>query len=224
MLPIREITQRTIHDWVSLFNQYRASTDLSTASLRIWDDWKSADNPYFDVLPNPEALIFRLLTHIPNRATDNSIATAPPTHQLITWSDSPIYDTSANRLAGLNTWNCAQWQRWHQELDKKYGTYDANGIWTAAWLHEDNWCYAYIMIDCPKTEICRYDCDFVRYLASKDIEVGNMFSNLLCDLSGVVLNITQTAEDTTKTVKTVTPLIVVGLTLAAGNKIYQSLK
>jgi len=226
MLPTKEITERTIRDWVVLFNQYKSTSGLSIAATRIWDDWNTADNPYFDVLPNPEALIFRLLTYIPDRADNynNSIASAPNDHEFITWSDAPIYDTPANRLAGKNTWHCIHWQRWHQELDKKYGTYNANFLWQAAWNHEDNWCYAYVAINCPKTEICRYDCDFVRYLASKGMEVGNMFSNLVCDLSGIVLNITEAVEDTTKTVKTTVPLAIGGLTLMAGAKIYNFLK
>lgn len=201
--------------WVQQFNQYRGlnGATFKSAAQLIWNDWNTSDNVFFELLPNPEALLFSLLTYVPDRAAPPAVGASP---MPIKWNDTPIYDSISNDWNNVHIWTCADWQTWHEELEIHYeSTRIANGIWKSAWLHEDNECIA-LGILCPDTSWCRYDCDFVKYFASKDMEVGNLFSNAVCDLSNVVLNLTETAETASETAKKTSKFISNSLPWAAG--------
>lgn len=211
--------------WVQQFNQYRANHPFIDAVRLIWDDWNTSDNIFFEVLPNPESLTFSLLTYIPDRAAAPVVSAAPVP---IKWNDPPIYDTYSNAWNGIYTWNCADWRAWHVALETHFqSTKKANGIWESAWLHDDNYCILLGSYGCPQTSTCRGDCDFVKYFASKDMTIGNLFSNVVCDLSNVVLNLTETVvsasdgvKNTAKTISTLLPIVAVGYGVS---KIYKEI-
>jgi hypothetical protein len=213
--------------WVQNFNQYRASNSFIDAAQLIWNDWNTQGNVFLELLPTPEALLFSLLTYVPERV-DLPIISAPPTP--IKWDDTPIYDTFSNYWDGVYTWNCADWQAWHVALETHFGsTSTANGLWKSAWLHDDNYCIVLGSFGCPKTSNCRYNCDFVKYFASKDMEIGNVFSNGYCDLTSIVLNIIETVDNvtqgvnnTTKTVSNLLPWAAGAGILYGGVKIYKA--
>lgn len=201
--------------WVQQFNQYRGlnNATLISAGQLIWNDWSTPDNVFFELLPNLESLLFSLLTYIPNRAASPVVSSAPVPIQ---WNDTPSYETVSNRWNNVYIWNCADWQAWHEALEVHFkSTTTANGIWKSAWLHGDNECIA-LGIICPDTSYCRYDCDFVQYFASKNMAIGNLFSNAVCDLSNVVLNLTETVETTSESVKKTSKFISDSLPWAAG--------
>ena len=218
-------------DWVLQFNQYRATnTTFMGAAQSIWNDWNTAGNIFFELLPNPEALIFSLLTYVPDRAVSPVISATPAPLLPIKWNDAPIYDTFSNAYDGIYAWNCANWQSWHEALEEHYqSTTTANGIWKSAWMHEDNECIVLGTL-CPDTSYCRYDCDFVEYFASKNMTVGNLFSNIYCDLSSIVLNLVETIDNvsqgvnnTTKTVAAILPWAAGAGILYGASKIYKGL-
>jgi hypothetical protein len=211
----------TIEDWTRLFNQYKKSFSFENSIQKMWTDWNVRSNPYLKLLPNIDSLIFAISTFKPNRATGAAIAN---TVETITWSDAPVYDTLSNSWNNITPWNCATWRYWHEALEKHYNsTKKANAIWEVAWSHPDNECYVTGILLCPGTSHCRYDCSFVEYFASKEIEIGNILSNTTCDLSNVISNIVEAAESTTNTVKTVAPLVTTGLIIYGGNRIYQAI-
>lgn len=213
--------------WAKQFNLYRSNNTFIDAAQLIWDDWNTQGNVFFELLPTPEALLFSLLTYVPDRV-DIPIINNSPTP--IKWNDTPIYDTLTNAYYGVYRWNCADWQAWHEALELHFeSTTTANGIWKSAWLHEDNECIA-LGVLCPDTSYCRYDCDFVKYFASKGMTIGNIFSNTVCDLSSIVLNIVETVDNvtqgvnnTTKTVSNMLPWVAGAAVLYGGSKIYKGL-
>lgn len=214
--------------WVQNFNQYRSNNSFKDAAQLIWDDWNTQGNVFFELFPTPEALIFSLVTYVPQRV-DLPLVSAAPTP--IKWNDTPSYDTFYNLYHSIYVWNCADWQAWHEALEAYYqSTTTANGIWKSAWLHEDNYCFALGQFICPVTSNCRYDCDFVEYFASKGMEIGNLFSNTVCDLSNIILNLTESAQnvsqgvkDTTKTVSKLLPFAAVAVIGYGGTKLYKAL-
>ena len=220
VLP-KDFGSLSIKDWVLDFNAYRSTNNPGDAVQLIWNDWAVEENPFFNILPNAPALLFALLCFVPNKDDGSAIGNVPTG---MAWDDPPLYDTNENALYNITPWNCADWKLWHMELEHHYGdTYKANAIWESAWQHEDNWC-SYV-ISCPITEWCRYDCPFVKYLASKDIEIGNLMSNVYCDLSGIVLNIvrsvgniTEGIEKTSKVVSKILPWAAMGLIAWGGYK------
>lgn len=214
--------------WLERFNQYRAVNSFKDAAQLIWNDWNAEDNVFFKLLPNPESLVFSLLTFVPNRADLPNVSNNPTP---IKWNDAPSYDTFYNLYNSIHAWNCADWQAWHEALEVHYqSTTTANGIWKSAWLHEDNYCFALGQFICPKTSNCRYDCDFVEYFASKDMNIGNLFSNVTCDLTNVILNLTESAEnisegvkETSETVSNLLPVAAFAIIGYGGIKLYKAL-
>ncbi len=218
---IQEFAQLRRKDWATHFNSLRETNSLRDAAMTLWDEFNVEGNPYLLVLTSPEALLFSILTYIPNRAEGERIGSPPGT--LIEWDSAPVYDTVSNYWNNIDGWNCTDWKNWHIKLEQHYGdTYTANAVWESAWLHEDNHCLVAAVLFCPQTDHCRYDCDFVEYLASKDIGIGNLVSNVYCDLTNIVLNIVRTAVNVTQTAVTISettkqavPLVAIAL-LGAG--------
>lgn len=217
--------KQTIKSWTKQFYDYWRATDIKQAARKIWDEWQDNSNIYFPLLPNPEALMFSLLAYTPPRGEGTTVANTP---KVIQWDDAPIYDTISSNWYDLDIWNCADWQMYHQALEEHYkSTNKANLLWKSAWLHEDNYCFITGIAVCPNTSYCRYDCDFVEYLASKGMEVGQLVSNIYCDLSSVVLNVTEAAENATDGINQISkyaPYVVGGtLLLAGGAKLLKSI-
>lgn len=217
-------------DWVRQFNHYQNNRIFAEAVQLIWDDWNNSSNPFFELLPNVDSLIFALVTHQANRATEpinEPLQIAGPP-QAVAWNDAPIYDTISNAWNGLIEWSCATWKHWHVALETHFkDTKKANAIWEVAWQHPDNACAWGV---CPDTQYCRYDCDFVEYFATKGIDIGNTVSKSLCDLSSVVLNIVSAADnlsegikDSTNTLKNIAPFATIGLVFWGGNQLYKGL-
>ena len=130
----------------------------------------------------------------------------------ITASSTPIYDTS---FSNIGAWGCEEWWAWHRALDAAFGTRQANRIWLAAWQDERNECWYLGQIICPDTQYCRYNCDFMRYLYSKDIDVSSLFSTVYCSFDGVIKNITEAATTTTEVVKKAVPFLLAGVGVLA---------
>lgn len=204
-VPPRASKDLLAKDWVLNFNTYRQTNSLAESVDLIWNEWDMADNPYFSLLPNVESFIFSLLVFVPSRDDLSVISQVPAA---IAWDDAPIYDTMTNAYYSVTSWNCADWKAWHQALEVNFGdTYEANAIWESAWENDDNYCSFLGVMICPDTDWCRYDCSFVEYLASKDIDIGNLLSNTTCDLSAIVLNIVKTVKNVSEGVKTISSFI-----------------
>jgi hypothetical protein len=126
----------------------------------------------------------------------------------VTWDSQPLYDNFDAWANGLPTWSCADWIEWHKALERHYNsTSKANQVWVQAWNspnHNPD-CWSFM---CPDTSYCRYDCQsFVNYLASKDLPVGNLLSNVTCDLSNIVLNITEGAASASQSINLIMKLL-----------------
>ena len=193
-----ELTRQS--DWVQKFNTYRANNTWQQAVDLIWKEFNVPGNLFGEILPTIDALIFNLITVTPGRA---KIAIELP--RFISWNDAPIYDTSNNWWNNITPWTCADWKQYHQALETHFkSTQKANALWESAWGHPDNECLFAYSFGCPDTSYCRYDCDFVEYFASKQIEIGNTLSNTTCDLSNVVLDIVNTAGNIVSTAENIT--------------------
>lgn len=223
---IQELAALKRKNWVDRFNILtREYGNISDAAFNVWNEFNVEGNPYLYVLPSPQALFFSLLTFIPNRAEGIEIASGPTP---ITWDSTPIYETLSNWWNAAPVWTCAEWENWHRALESYYNdTYSANSVWEQAWNHPDNQC---TWTGCPQTSLCAFDCDFVEYLASKDIDVSNLLSSTTCSLTNIVLNIVQTAQNVTETVVTVSettkkvfPFLIAAAIAAGTYKIYQGL-
>lgn len=172
--------------WALLVQKYGADE----AKTRIWELWNRESNPLRSYIPSRDALFFEVTTWKPS--TMAGIGQLAP----IEWNSTPVYDTFNNDWHGVDTWDCSHWKVWHQKLEAHYNsTLQANQIWEPAWNHEDNSCWVLGSFGCPKTSNCRYDCDFVKYLKSKELPIGNLVSNTSCDLTGVVSNLVGTASN-----------------------------
>lgn len=223
---IVELAEQKRANWAERFNYLRENNaTLPEAAAQLWDEFNVEGNPYLYILPSPQALFFSLLTYIPNRTEVTRIASGPTP---ITWNSTPIYETLSNWWNSVPVWTCTEWENWHRALEQHYGdTYAANSVWEQAWNHPDNQCN---WLGCPQTSLCAFDCSFVEYLASKDIDVSNLLSSTTCALTNIVLNIVQTAENVTETVVTVSnatkkvfPFVMAALIAAGAYKIYQGL-
>lgn len=215
---IQEFADLKRKDWVAHFNSLRENNSFNDAARQVWYDFNVEGNPYLRIFKNPEALLFSILTYIPNRAEGERIGTPPGT--TIAWNSQPIYDTFSNYWNNIDGWTCRDWQNWHIALEAHYGdTYLANAVWESAWNHTDNQCYLASVLLCPQTAHCRYDCDFVEYIASKDMPIGNILSNTYCSVTNIALNIIRTVENVsdatviaTDTAKYIIPIGMITLT------------
>jgi len=183
--------------WHDLLYKYGASDALQM----LWDAWNTKENVFFSLFPSKEALLMIVATYIPNRGEDlledkEVIEIGQPT--IIRWDSTPIYEDLYCIFSCSNDyWTCADWEAWHKALDAKFGTYKANDIWLAAWQAPENQCLLLASMGCPDTDFCRVNCDFVEYFYSKGITIGNVLSNVYCDLSNVVMDITQVTSNVT---------------------------
>lgn len=192
-------------DWANKYSLYlnQNGGDISLAMALIWQDW--VNSPFFDLFPNIKALFFNLATYIPDRtkgiSKEDSIGTGTNT---IKWNDAPIYEDLYCVWDCGDYWTCADWRAWHRALEQHFGdTYKANDIWMAAWQDPQNQCAVLASVWCPDTDGCRYDCDFVEYFYSKGITIGNVLSNVYCDVSSVVLDIVQTTSNVSSAVSNI---------------------
>lgn len=215
---IQEFADLRRKDWVVYFNSLRENNSFSDAARQVWTEFNVVGNPYLRLFKSPEALLFSILTYIPNRADEGGERIAAPGNS-ISWNSQPIYDTFANYWNNIDGWNCRDWENWHRALEVYYGdTYLANAVWESAWWHADNQCYLASVLLCPQTDDCRYDCTFVEYIASKDMPIGNIFSNTYCSVTNIALNIVRVVENisdaaviATDTAKYIFPVVAVGL-------------
>lgn len=189
-------------EWANKYGLYLSQNggDVDLAMALIWQDW--VISPFFDLFPNIKALFFNLATFVPDRTEGitkgDSIGTTP---NVIKWDDAPLYEDLYCIWDCGGYWTCAEWRAWHRALELHFGnTYTANDVWLAAWQDPDNQCILLASLGCPDTDYCRYDCDFVKYFYSKGITIGNVLSNVVCDLSTVVMDITETTSNVSSTV------------------------
>lgn len=225
-------------EWANKYSLYlnQNGGDVDLAMALIWQDW--VNSPFFDLFPNIKALFLNLATYIPNRAEginkNDSIGTTPV---VIKWNDPPMYEDLYCIWDCGGYWTCANWTAWHRALEQHFGdTYKANDIWMAAWQDPQNQCAVLASVWCPDTDGCRYDCDFVEYFYSKGITIGNVLSNVYCDVSNVVLNIVQTTsnissavsnisegvKETSTVFKTALPVLGGLAAIAVGSRIWNS--
>lgn len=86
------------------------------------------------------------------------------------------YDTPDFDAWGWDTsWDCAQWQLWHELMVNAYGPDMATDIWCRWWFSQANGTgYGF-----GSTDWCGYDSEFVRYFAKYGVDVGSTLTNAL---------------------------------------------
>ncbi|WP_299368320.1 hypothetical protein [Winogradskyella sp.] len=212
-------------DWVKRFYQYRSQNDFVTSAQMIWTDWTAGDNPFFELLPNVDALIFSLATYVPDRNLNFPNLGNTNYSQNMRWNSTPVYDTTYNWWNSIPPWTCADWKEWHRQLEMHFeDTYKANAIWEAAYESDDNKCLTiWLVSSCPSGLHCRSDCDFVEYFASKDIQIGNFFTNTTCDITNIATNIVETVEQTSENAKSIVPLTATVLLVAGSYRLVNQL-
>lgn len=182
--------------------------DNKQALMSAYNAWKSPDNPLQEYAPTLEAFALLLQRKADTRRQVAGIG------YLINWDSTPLYDSFNAFVYNLPTWSCEDWIQWHKKLEEHYNnTYTANDVWLQAWNspehNPDCWTFG-----CPDTSYCRYDCDnFVKYLASKDINVSTVISNITCNLQDVVLNVVEGvrgASVAAKSIISILPIALVG--------------
>lgn len=179
--------------------------DILLAIKTVYDFWNQPDNPMRLNIESADAMLFRIA-----QASQTINQTAGIGSAQVEWNSTPVYDTFDNWWNGVpDIWTCADWKVWHQKLEQHFNnTYQANQVWEQAWSAPDNQCWVLGAFGCPDTSYCRYECDFVEYLASKEVNIGNLFSNTVCDLSQVVSNITGSVVNVSSGLKTASYFIV----------------
>jgi hypothetical protein len=179
-------------DWYAYINFLSASGMDKVAAIDFaWNQFNIPTNPILEYIPNKLAFIVRV-GQGERIEPMYKVEVAGISGFVINWDSQPIYDTFDNSWSGVEAWSCQDWITWHTKLEQHYNnTQLANQAWLSAWQASDNQCWFLGQIGCPDTSYCRYDCEnFVEYLASKGIDIGNLISNVSCDLSNVVLNLT----------------------------------
>ena len=199
------------NDWRAILQmKLDAGRELSSATQELFELWNNNNNQYKNYFQSPIALLLGIIVLDTNTAR---IGLSP----VISWNSTPVYDTFSNYWNGVVGWSCAEWRIWHQKMEAYYeDTYDANEVWETAWNHPDNNCMVLGQVGCPDTAYCRYDCDFVRYIKSKGISLGNVFSNTTCTLSDVVLDIVESVEDVGEGIRTTAKIATFAIPIAAG--------
>jgi hypothetical protein len=181
-------------------NQINSGLNFDQAFDNAWKLWNSPENKLSPLIPTKQAFYSRLYH---NKTKIHNIGA-----NIINWDSQPLYDNFDAYWNGDPVWSCAEWILWHNKLEQHYGsTQQANQIWVQAWesSEHDPDCWAFF---CPDTSYCRYDCTgFVNYLESKNIPVGNLFSNVTCNLANVVTNTTEGIEFTSKILRYAIPAI-----------------
>jgi hypothetical protein len=205
--------------WALMVQEYGPVEALQ----RLYMLWSAQENPLAANIPTREALLFQVSTYRP--PTMAGIGQLDP----IEWNSTPIYDTFTNYWNGVDTWGCTHWKIWHQKLEAYYGdTMQANQIWEPAWNDPDNECWALGSFGCPQTANCRYDCDFVKYLKSKNLPIGNLISNTTCDISNVISAITTSASNIAtgaqQSSAVLSALLPIGVAVLGGLWIYNKAK
>jgi len=183
------------------------TTSPATVAQNLFDYWNVEQNPYRMLFNSPPALLAGLIVNTPISAAAAPVSAPalptigqPPTtgsgNFTITWDSVPVYDSLYNDWYNIDVWTCADWQLWHYRLEQRYeSTFVANQIWLDAWNNESNSCWFLGAIGCPDSSYCRIDCDFVEYLASKGLDIGNIISNTTCAVYNITMNIVGTVED-----------------------------
>ncbi len=189
----------------------RGATPLEAAQ-QIWAGaWRHESNPYKNLFVGALPFMLDLITESPQ---------PPRVAQSfnISWDSTPVYDTLNNWYNGVTPWACTDWITWHKRLESRYqNTYLANDLWLSAWQNPDNQCYVLGLIGCPDNSYCRYKCEeFVKYLYSKDITVGNLISNSYCSLETVIKNVLGAAEDISKGLSNTAKIAQYALPVALG--------
>lgn len=194
-------------EWRQLLQQkLDAGKSLSVAAQELWELWYNPNNPYRNYAISPPALFLMIITK-PQRVE--------AVGRVLNWNSSPVYPTWTNWWNGEQAWTCSEWKVWHQKLEEHYkSTYKANQIWEPAFDHPDNNPNLNLGFATGKAA-CMLDCDFAEYMASKDINIHDLLSQTVCDLSNVVLNIIDTAESVSSGVKNTGKILQWGIPLAA---------
>jgi hypothetical protein len=97
----------------------------------------------------------------------------------------------------VKSWGCSEWMRWHQELEKVYGSRIANDFWMKHWREQGVWDKDY--------NWCKYSASFDAYFKSKGIELGHL-------LSDIINSGTRTGENLTRSINFISrPVILLGI-------------
>lgn len=187
-------------DWYNYINNLSIELGKKNAIIEAYKHWKNKENRFSSIFPTIESFMIGLAT-IEGKKKQIS--------GLVNWDSQPVYDTEWNWWYGIEAWSCTDWKNWHIELESHYNsTAKANQVWEAAWDSPQNKCNFLGIMFCPDTDYCRYDCDWVKYFASKGVtNLNSLMSGVYCDLSNVVLNITGAASDVSQGVANTSNLL-----------------
>jgi len=214
-------------EWrIVLYTKLAQGKSVAIATQEIWELWDNPGNPLRLVFNSPTSLLLNIIV----QPTTSCVSIGA----IIEWNSIPVYPTMSNYWNGIDAWSCAEWKVWHQKLEQHYGgTYQANQVWELAWGNSDNWDLGTSLVAAgagggallggigaviggalglfvAQYIDCRYDCTFVGFLYSKNIEIGNLLSNTSCNLQNVAKNILGAAQGASKAIKILAPVAVLG--------------
>lgn len=120
-------------------------------------------------------------------------------------------------------WGIAEWQLWHSLMVKKYGKDSAKIKFEYYWNKQDAFSSPY--------NWAKYNPQFVAYLKSNGIDIGNFISTpvigageVIKDVTGAVTNTTKGVLNTTNILKWVIPITFFAILIFAGFVIYKKYK
>lgn len=196
-------------EWSSFLKAKAETTDLETASPIIWTAWTDTRNPFVDLFPSQNALMFDLIM--------DQVKNKPAVIGEVLSADSvPVYGTAWNAWSGIHYWTCDEWQLWYDLNAQKYGTQQAQIKFVDAWSHDDN--QSVLTWDAAGWS-CGYDCDFTNYMRTKGLDVANWGTQNTCTLVEIPSNlidagaaVSEGVKDTANTVSFLMPVTVIALT------------
>jgi len=112
-------------------------------------------------------------------------------------------------------WGCQEWMTWHKRLVEEYGPDLATDLFRSKW--DDQGFFDW------EISACRYDTDFVNYFLSYGLDLRSFVSAIFTNTTEAVVNVTETAKDTTNTANWLLPVALGGVVVIGGVILYSRL-
>jgi hypothetical protein len=182
--------------WKNALSNLKTSRSTNEAYDVIWDMWNNPENKSLKFLPTKELLILSLEKNNSAIGTSNPFAS-------ITHESTPIYATWNNWWYNYDDiWYIEKWKHWYDVLALYYGHNEAKQRFLLAWNYTDNW----TSWGAWGWDMCK-DCDFIEYMATKNINVACSGATTLCNLSEIGTSTIETLENVAETTSNLTGLI-----------------